>query len=81
MAGCAIDLGIMVLPVAEKNEIRQPVDSFFRRFRSAILVAGKAAGLAGKTSLLHCSRTGVAADTFQLQRRVLLVVEITGLAA
>ena len=66
MAGCAFHLGVVMLPMAEKDEIGQPVDSFFRCCRNTVLVAGKAAGRSSETSLLRHARAGVAADTLQL---------------
>ena len=55
-----------MLSVAEEHEIRQLVDPVFRRNRSTILMAGKAAGDARKARLLGRSRAWVAANTLQL---------------
>jgi hypothetical protein len=55
-----------MLSVAEEHEIRQLVDSVFRRNRSTILMAGEAAGGAGEARLLSRSRAWVAANTLQL---------------
>lgn len=66
MASCAFQLCVVMLSVAEEHEIRQLVDSVFRRNRSTILMAGKAAGSAGKARLLSRSRAWVAANTLQL---------------
>jgi hypothetical protein len=66
MAGCAFHLGVVMLSMAEKDEIGQSVNSFFRWCRGAVLVAGKAAGRSGETGLLRRARTGVAANTLQI---------------
>jgi hypothetical protein len=66
MASCAFLLCIVMLSVAEEHEIRQLVDSVFRRNSSTILMAGKATSGAGKSRLLSRSGARMAANTLQL---------------
>jgi hypothetical protein len=70
-----------MLRVTEEDEIRQLINAFFRRCGNPVLVAGQAAARSGEARLFDRAGTWMAADTLQLQRRVLLVIELTGLAA